>query len=137
MIEEFERLIAKGDTDSAYQLACRACASDEEWCSFLEQHPDYARAAATNTTTGSSVRRLLAVHPDPEVRFEVAAKKIPDDLYPLLARDEDESVRLKIATNRHVPQEVLESLRTDPWEHIREHVERVLEERRTQSRRTK
>jgi hypothetical protein len=108
--------------------AAWAKASDEVWLEVIQKYPDYVRWVAHNKSISLEIIRILAVHPDDNVRFSIAAKrKTPPEILWLLAKDQDDSVRQRVVNNAKTPTEILEFLLNDSWEDIRERARQRLE----------
>jgi hypothetical protein len=129
--EEFVRL-RSSEIPEEYNLASWGSASDEVWLEVIQKFPDYTRWVAHNKSISLEIIRILATHPDDDVRWSISAKrKSPPDVLWLLAKDQFDSVRQRVAYNAKTPKEILEFLLNDPWEDIREHAQKRLEELKT------
>jgi hypothetical protein len=129
--EEFVRL-SSSEIPEEYNLASWGSASDEVWLEMIQKFPDYTRWVAFNKSISLEIIRILATHPDDDVRWFIAAKrKSPPDVLWMLAKDQFDSVRQRVAYNAKTPKEILEFLLNDPWEDIRERVQKRLEELKT------
>jgi hypothetical protein len=125
--EEFVRL-RSSEIREEYVSAAWAKASDQVWLEVIQKYPDYVRWVAHNKSISLEIVRVLALHPDDDVRSFIAAKrKSPTDVVWLLAQDKVDSVRARVAYNAKTPKEILEFLLNDPWEEIRTSVQRRLE----------
>jgi hypothetical protein len=125
--EEFVRL-RSSDIPEEYHLASWGEASDEVWLEVIQKYPECARWVAHNKSISLEIIRILAIHPDDDVRSFIAAKrKSPTDVLWMLAQDKVDSVRARVAYNAKTPKEILEFLLNDPWEEIRTSVQRRLE----------
>lgn len=79
------------------------------------------RWVAHNKTVPLEILDVLAVDPDPDVRWWVATKrKLTEDQFRLLAADPDDAVRMRVACNAKAPVAVLDSLVTDLAPLVRE-----------------
>lgn len=112
-LSHFVSLVEK-DTDKARASLRGSEAMESVWIEILEARPDLVRVVTLNKLLPDSILRLLAKHPDSDVRTDVANKRrLPHDVFELLALDDDESVRARIAWNKKTPVEVLERLAND------------------------
>jgi hypothetical protein len=125
--EEFVRL-RSSDIPEEYHLASWGEASDEVWLEVIQKYPDYVRWVAHNKSISLEIVRVLALHPDDDVRSLIAAKrKSPTDVLWMLAQDKVDSVRARVAYNAKTPKEILGFLLNDPWENVRERARQRLE----------
>lgn len=112
--DEFVRLREIND-----QRATHDSAPEKVWIDLLSNHPDMRQWVAHNKTVPLSVLDLLAVDPDPTVRFTVAMKrKASPEILERLAEDRDESVRMRVAYNKSTPSYILARLLRDKSEQI-------------------
>jgi hypothetical protein len=125
--EEFVRL-RSSEIPEEYKLASSGSTSDEVWLEVIQKFPDYTRWVAHNKSISLEIIRILATHPDDDVRWFIAAKrKSPPDVLWMLAKDQVDSVRKRVAYNAKTPKEILEFLLNDSWEDIRERARQRLE----------
>ncbi len=95
--------------------ATHDCADEDVWLAVMRDYPEFKEWIVHNKTVPLSVLRILAVDPEPRVRFLVATKcKCPPEILEQLARDEDETVRARVAYNDKTPTAVLDLMRQDP-----------------------
>lgn len=100
--------------DSNDRRAALDEASEEIWLEVILHYPEYRHWVAINKTVPLSILRQLALDPDSKVRFFVAMKRKCDhELFVLLAGDQDEAVRARVARNPNTPGDVLHRLRLD------------------------
>jgi hypothetical protein len=84
---------------------------------------------AGHVNAPEQIVRILAGSPHMRVRWRIARKrKLPVDLFEVLAHDEDEGVRNSIAENKKTPREVLARMLADPSASVRRLVEARLME---------
>ncbi len=125
--EEFVRL-RFSPIPEEYALAASGKASNEVWLEVIERYPEYAQWVAHNKSIPLDIIRVLALHPDDNVRLHIAAKrKSPADVLWVLARDKNDSVRNRVVHHPKTPKEILEFLLHDPWGDVRELAQRRLE----------
>jgi hypothetical protein len=116
MIESASEFIRLRESEQPEQQhrATHDFVSDDVWFEVLRERPDLAEWVAVNKTVSLTMLRHLAISPDVRVRYSVAMKrKLDGQLFDLLSRDEDESVRSCIAWNRKAPLPILERLSVD------------------------
>lgn len=113
--EEFVKL--RNSEDHSERLrAAHDSAPMHVWFDVLSKFPAMRGWVAHNKTVPIEVLAILAMDPDADVRFTVAAKrKLNLQLFDTLAKDPDESVRARVARNAKVPRHVLHQLLSDPW----------------------
>jgi hypothetical protein len=113
--EEFVRL-RSSEILEEYVSAAWAKASDEVWLEVIQKYPDYVHWVAHNKSISLEIIRILATHPDDDVRSFIARKrKTPPDVLWMLAKDQDDSVRAGVVCNAKTPKEILEFLLNDSW----------------------
>ncbi|GEM48141.1 HEAT repeat domain-containing protein [Deinococcus cellulosilyticus] len=126
--KEFVRL-RNSDQPEEYHRATWEEAPVEVWMEVIEHHPDMVRWVAHNKSIPKELIRLLAQHPDSDVRFFIAAKrKTPQDVLQKLTRDLCDSIRMQVAVNAKSSRETLQILINDPCDQIRERVHKRLGE---------
>jgi outer membrane protein OmpA-like peptidoglycan-associated protein len=124
MIDDAEELIALLDSEDeeTARRGMQAEAPAEVWLEALRRRDDLtAHVARHAKRLPASIIRLLATHSSADVRAAAAAKgSLPDDLFVVLARDPDETVRGAIVHHRATPLDLLEEMTEDSWQRIRE-----------------
>jgi hypothetical protein len=116
--EEFVRL-RSSDLKDEYLQAAHDSADIQVWLEVIEKYPDFQEWVAHNKTIPEEIIVLLSDSLDARIKSIIAAKrKTPGYILQKLARDTDESVRLRVACNPKVPKEILVSLLGDPWEEV-------------------
>jgi hypothetical protein len=107
--QEFVELRTRND-----ERATRDSAHKDVWFAVMRDYPEFKEWIAHNKTVPLSVLRMLAVDPDPRVRFMVAMKRTcPPEILKQLARDEDETVRARVVYNEKTPTAVLDLMKQD------------------------
>lgn len=108
-------------SDSAeYRRSATDSAADEVWIEVIERFPDLRKWVAHNRTISAPIVERLAVDPDEEVRWRIAAKNaLAPQVLIELATDPSELVRLRVLRHRRLPLKALQTLCGDPVESIR------------------
>jgi outer membrane protein OmpA-like peptidoglycan-associated protein len=124
MIDDADELLALLDSEDeeTVRRGMQAEAPSEVWLEALGRRDDLAAHVARHAKhLPASVIRLLAAHASADVRAAAASKgRLPDDLFVVLARDPDETVRGAIVHHRRTPPAILEEMTEDSWQRIRE-----------------
>jgi hypothetical protein len=119
MIQTAEEFVAlRTSTDpTEYLRAASEEATELVWMDVIARYPEMRRWVAQNKTVPLRILEVLAVDPEPAVRFAVAMKnKLTQELFVTLAKDPDSSVRQRIAYNKNVPKHILHQLTCDESE---------------------
>jgi hypothetical protein len=115
MIVSAQEFISLRDSEnfSDYSRAASEEAPNEVWLEVISSYPDYRKWVAHNKTVPIEILEHLCEF-DAEVRYFVAMKrKLPLQLFLRLAADTESVVRLRIASNKKAPMEVLDVLARD------------------------
>lgn len=132
-VEEFLQL-RTSDLPEEYRKAVSDEISDTVLLEVIQKHPDMIVWIVRNKTVPIRILRVLAEHPDPAVRTEVAMKrKLDEKLFDKLSSDDNETVRHRIACNKKVPLAVLRRLTLDTCEFVSQAAIKRLKEYRKQS----
>ena len=111
--EEFVNLRTSDDPED-YRRAALEEASEKVWMDVINNYPQMKVWVIRNKKVPLSILHILSDDPDNKVRTEIAAKrKLDNELFEKFARDEDESVRQRIAYNKKTPIGILMLLSTD------------------------
>lgn len=111
--EEFVRLRTSESRDD-YARAAEEEAAIGVWLDVIERYPTMRKWVAQNKTIPSEILSILAKDEDEDVRLFVAQKrKLDMAVIKELAHDRSETVRQRIAYNPRTPREVLQSLAPD------------------------
>ena len=111
--EEFVFLREHEDPES-YRRAATEDAPEAVWEAVIETYPEMRFWVIHNKTVPLTILKRLARDSAVCIRAAVADKrKLDRELFDLLSKDVDESVRQRIAYNKKTPLDVLEQLSTD------------------------
>lgn len=112
-VSEFRALVS--NPDLVVRNRCRwETATVDVWFAILETDPDLIDSVVLNKTLPNEVLCWLITHGEARIRCLVATKrKLSADLLDVLAKDTDESVRVRVARNRRVPVSTLQDLSND------------------------
>lgn len=117
-----EAWIAEAWQDGTLEYSTLGLPNDwplEVWHALAEDYPEHRYWAAHQVHCPEPIVRRLAADPQWRVRNRVAEKRnLAADLFPVLARDRDETVRRAIACNQKAPLELVEELTRDPVESV-------------------
>lgn len=115
MINSAEEFILLRDSNvkEEYDRSAAEEAPIAVWKDVIDRFPEYRKWVAHNKTTPLEILALLCQY-DADVRSWVAMKrKLSEELFDFLSRDEDEIVRVNVASNRKTPLYILERLAQD------------------------
>ena len=111
--EEFMKLRSSKEPEE-YRRAAIEDAPEAVWLDLIDRFPEMREWAALNKTLPTSILWKLVRDGNPRVRFEVANRhQLTEDMFVVLAKDEDEGVRSRVCWNKRAPQSVLEQLARD------------------------
>lgn len=98
--------------DLTEDMIAAIIATDDHWLTHT---------LACNPVLPHAFRMRLAEHPDAAIRRALASRSVefPRELYERLAGDEDPKVREYLASNEHVPEDLLAHLAEDPHPSVR------------------
>jgi len=114
--EEFIRL-RRSEIPNEYKRAGCEEAPYEVWMEIIENHPKMRIWVARNRTITTELQTILAKDKDFLVRYAIASKyPIDRSLYEILSKDQEESVRLRIITNKKTPLDILKTMANEDRE---------------------
>jgi hypothetical protein len=136
-VEEFIRL-RDSEKPEEYNRANYDFLPDEVAFEIIEKYPEYKEWVGINSSISLKVLYRLAEDEDPDVRWHIASlhaftgEKVHTlDRYLLdkLSRDQDESVRQRVAYHPDTPVDILERLTHDLWKNCAEAAREKLAQR--------
>src|ERR1700753_1817085 len=129
-IEDYEFLMETDVRDEERRLKW-ASASEETWREIIERYPEYRATVAVNVTLPASIQLILAKDEDERVRMELAGRRrLSPEVFEILAADAAQSVRCRVCYNRKLPESLLVKLLEDPDSWVEECAREGLEMRR-------
>ena len=121
--EEFVRL-RESEIEEEYERAATDELPLNVCLDIIARFPHKKQWVVINKTVPIEILELLAVDPNPEVRWWVATKrKLTRDLFLKLSKDPDATVRERIACNAKTPIDILRGMYPDEWDYINETLE--------------
>lgn len=115
--EEFIRL-RNSENKEEYDRSAFEEASLETWYRVIEGYPEYACWVAFNKSIPLEILERLS-DGDERTRIFVATKrKLTKELFEKLSNDQSSTVRVRIATNKKTPVDILRALLADPSESV-------------------
>lgn len=120
MISSAEEFIALRDSriKDEYDRAATDEAPISVWRDVIAKFPDYRKWVAHNKTIPGEILLELCNYEADVRRFVAVKRKLPKELFELLAKDNDPIVRQGVASNKRAPISIISSLMKDEDEAV-------------------
>jgi hypothetical protein len=115
--EEYDLLMGSDIRDEERRFKWDS-ASESTWRDIIDRYPQHRVTVAMNVTLPESIQEILARDEDEDVRMMLAGRRrLSSEVFEILAADVAESVRAHICANRKTPEALLVKLSKDsePW----------------------